>query len=667
MWAGFARTGIGWKFKAPFWLLVAGVVLLAAGWVIWRRPRPANPPPAADDPRLASVVPARNIRPDIGYVGDPACADCHPDIAASYRQHPMGRSTAPEASLAATEHYEAAAHNPFEAAGFVFQVERRGDHVVHRTMRRDTEGKPVCTSEAEVQIAVGAGRRGRSYLVNRDGTLYQSPVSWYAERGVWDLSPHLGGTIEQLYRPVVAQCLFCHCNSAEPLDGAGNRFVPPVIRGDGIGCERCHGPGALHVAARTRGDVVEPAMNGGDDTIVNPSRLAPQLREAVCEQCHLTGICRVQPWGRGVFDYRPGLALHDFWSVFVRPANPKDGTKFASHVEQMASSRCFRESQGKLGCIACHDPHALPATERRESYYRDRCLACHAERGCSLPAEVRQRRQPPDSCIGCHMPRFATSNLAHMASTDHRILRGARDEGRGASILPSPPGGEESRMRGSDAEPLVNFYREQLRANDRAAERDLGVAAMDLASVRQPEPVRHRLAEMALPRLQAAVERTPDDAPAWQAKGYALWVLDHKEAARADFEQALTLAPGREETLAFAAGLATQLGQEEAAAGYWQRLRAINPYYVRAHAELARLLAQRGDWPGAVDECQAALRLDPFQAAPRRLLVLGRLHTGRRDDAEAECLTLVRLFPREAEKIRAWFEQELKAAGYMRR
>ncbi len=87
-------------------------------------------------------------------------------------------------------------------------------------------------------------------------------------------------------------------------------------------------------------------------------------------------------------DYRPGLPFFEFWTVLV-PASGQDDHRAVGQVEQMHESRCFRASQGRLGCISCHDPHELPAPEERVSYYRERCLECHAEQGCSLPAAVR--------------------------------------------------------------------------------------------------------------------------------------------------------------------------------------------------------------------------------------------------------------------------------------
>ncbi len=92
-------------------------------------------------------------------------------------------------------------------------------------------------------------------------------------------------------------------------------------------------------------------------------------------------------------------------------------------VEQMKASRCFRASEGRLGCMSCHDPHELPDPEEKVAYFRERCLACHEDKGCKLPEPVRLARNREDYCAGCHMPVSQTVDAVHIAVRDHRILR----------------------------------------------------------------------------------------------------------------------------------------------------------------------------------------------------------------------------------------------------
>jgi hypothetical protein len=384
-----------------------GFLGMAGVWKWWARQEGSKVAAGSGDARPA------------GYVGDEVCAECHRELYETYRRHPMGRSLAPVLAVAPREPDDRAAHNPFEATSFRYQVERRRDRVVHRESALDPQGQVLTMQDVEVHFAVGSGQRGRSYLINRDGYLFESPITWYPLRGIWDLSPGYRKGNLHFSRPVVATCLFCHCNQVEPVEHTANQYRLPLFRGHAIGCERCHGPGELH--ARRQGE--SEAASGSDDTIVNPRHLDHALREAVCQQCHLQGEERVVRRGRQLFDYRPGLPQHDFLVDFVKPVERGGDPKFVGTVEQMYASRCFRESSGpnKLGCISCHDPHALPAEGRKAAYYRERCLACHRTRGCSLSAERRQQGNA-DDCIACHMPR-TPSDISHTAISDHHIPR----------------------------------------------------------------------------------------------------------------------------------------------------------------------------------------------------------------------------------------------------
>src|SRR5690349_14007969 len=91
---------------------------LAGGLVVvFRRNSPTppedSPPPAPADPRPAFATPFRNTRPEVAYVRDAVCAECHPEQAQTYANHPMARSVAPLASVAARQRYDTSAHNPF--------------------------------------------------------------------------------------------------------------------------------------------------------------------------------------------------------------------------------------------------------------------------------------------------------------------------------------------------------------------------------------------------------------------------------------------------------------------------------------------------------------------------------------------------------------------------
>jgi len=401
-----------------FWMkwigigLLGTILILIGIQAIFRTPSSPTASPGPDDPRLTFDTIFRNVRPEVHYVGDDACMRCHREMAEAYHKHPMARSLMPVAQADSVKHNDARAHNPFEASGFRYEVEPRKQKMIHSEKRVDSQGRVIAEIKAEVPYALGSGTRGRSYLVNHDGFLFQSPISWYAGSQVWDLAPNYRAQNQHFNRPVPDECIYCHANRAEPIEGSLNHFRLPVFQGYSIGCERCHGPGELHVRQREN----HVSAEGVDDTIVNPVPLEPALRESICQQCHLQGVVRTVKRNRRREDYRPGLPLNDFVVYFVLPPNRADTKRAVGQVEQMYASRCFQESRGKassLGCISCHDPHDYPAPEKKLEFYRARCLNCHSPKSCAVEEVERRKQSLKDSCIECHMPNIASSNIAH--------------------------------------------------------------------------------------------------------------------------------------------------------------------------------------------------------------------------------------------------------------
>ncbi|MGI8962722.1 MAG: tetratricopeptide repeat protein [Bryobacteraceae bacterium] len=279
------------------------------------------------------------------------------------------------------------------------------------------------SADHQVAYIIGSGTHAFGYLVEIGDHLFQSPISYYTKRGIWDMAPgYEEDRRPDFDRPITAGCLFCHAGRAKSIRGTLNRYETPPFEGEAITCERCHGPTEAHLRS--------PVPH----SIVNPKKLAPRARDSICEQCHLSGEARILNLGKQFADFHPGQELEDVFSVYVPEASP-DSThtkplKVISHAQQLALSTCARQSKGKMWCGTCHDPHEQPADAK--TYFRARCLSCHgtalvssqaAHNAAQTCCALNSHAKPADDCIGCHMPRRPAKDGGHTAFTDHRISR----------------------------------------------------------------------------------------------------------------------------------------------------------------------------------------------------------------------------------------------------
>ncbi len=632
----------------------AVAVSLAAAAGLWygrTRPRPAPPgppdsarqppPPVAHasppppDPREAFPTPFRNVKPGVAYVGDAACAGCHARLVTSFHAHPMGRSAEWFARAAPIERYDAAAHDVFTAAGLEFHVEKAGDRLTHRA---SLPGSHLPDYVARADVVIGSGTRGRGYLSVEGGAVWQSPVSWYSGENRWDVSPkpelEQGGR-----RAIIPACLFCHCDRVDPVPGAENRYREPLFPGQvSIGCERCHGPGQLHVAERRAGR--DPG--DVDDSIVNPRHLPTDLRADICRQCHLQGVEFTVRRGRDVFEFRPGLPWEQFATVFILRPDVADYRKSVGQFEQMEVSRCYVGSGGKLGCTSCHDPHRKPAAAEADAFYRDRCLACHQSKGCSLP--IAQRREKNDSCVACHMPRAGSSTVAHTAVTDHRVPRRPSESapapaaGSGVPFVPYPPG--------------LHAPPEEER------ERDWAIAAGRVgASTAEAESARSFAAE----RLSAAVRRWPDDAAAWTALAGVRGAAGDRAGAVQAARAAVTADPRSETALGRLALEARLAGALDTALPAADELVRMNPTSLAHRLDRAEIYLQRRDWSRAEADVRAALAIQPLHWKARLYLAVCRHQQADPAGALDEVKVATGLMP---ERLRAaymrWYREQIR-------
>ena len=409
-------------------------------------------------------------------------------------------------------------------------------------------------SNYRIDWVIGSGNHASGYLVDIEGHLFQSPVAFYKSRNSYDLAPGYEKSNEPDFtRPVAEGCVFCHSGSALHVTGTDNRYRPPVFPAPAITCERCHGPAGKHLADPRAG------------TIINPAKLEPGARDSICEQCHLMGVTRVLNPGREFRDFQPGQRLEDTFTTYhdVLPPNTPAGTfKVISHVEQLAMSACARNSQGRLWCGTCHDPHNKPA--QPVEYYRSRCLSCHTA------AFPRNHPSTESNCISCHMPRRDAQDGGHTAFTDHRIQRRPEVQSN------VPAAGDIAAWR----EPASDLQK-----------RNLGIAYVSAGLQRRSADLLIRGYRL-LTEVQQQFSEDPD---VFTSMGTALLVGKQASEAEFAFERALQLRPKSAVAETNVAAARQQAGDIAGTITHLERAVALDPVHLPAVSALIRLYEQQGE------------------------------------------------------------------------
>jgi predicted CXXCH cytochrome family protein len=528
-----------------------------------------------------------------GFVNSQACAECHQEIYDIYQTHPMSKSLAALPDAPAIEDYEV---NPRFSAPkshrfkgrLSFYIERKNEEFFHHEVWTGENGKQLYDQRVPVHYEIGSGQRGRSYMIQRDSMLFMSPITWYSERKIWDYSPGYEKKDLRFERRVVDACLACHAGRVAADRNSPNHYdAREPFPEPSIGCERCHGPGKAHIEYRKNGEQV------GIDPIVNPVNLEPRKRDSVCNQCHLSGQSRILRYGRTDFDFRPGDDLADTWIALVHEANvgSKQTTDAVSQVEQMMASRCYTQSQGKFGCISCHDPHSRPKDDELDVFYRNRCLNCHTKKqlDCSMPLEQRLAKSAADSCVQCHMPKLAASDVPHTSQTDHRVVKNPALDGAA----------KESK--------LLIFDDADKRLPELEINRALGLSIIRYAENNQDVFAVFRARELLAP----VVEALPDDIESIEAMGLVYRQLNQREMARRMWNRVLRLDPNREQTLRHLAFLSHEDLDFDAGIGFSDRLIELNPYQFDHFGRKSHMLGEINRYQESIEAAHEALKINP--------------------------------------------------------
>lgn len=570
--------------------------------------------PNYNDVHSSNSVPHRRIpNAESRYIGSSSCADCHKEISKTYSRHPMANS------LAQIKHalpVESSETNEFTSVNHLaYVVEETDTGIWHHEIRRNADGQQVYDQKVPVHFAIGSGTRGRSYLSEIDGRLFQSPITWYVEKEKWDLSPgFVPGSHARFDRRVSHACLACHAGISNLHETDPDRFAAPPFLEESIGCERCHGPASDHVAYHKE----ISNQSAQVDPIVNPSLLSSSLQDAVCNQCHLQGQRRVLNSGRTEFDFRPGMSLNDVWTTILKTQGVNSGTAEAvSQVEQMHASRCFQGSKGTLKCTSCHDPHFNPAPDEADAVYRSACQKCHGANESDCTESEKTRQLQADSCISCHMPHFGAADV-HTSQTDHRILR---------RLSPAVSDQQAPIQR---LEQLTFFREPDFQATDPAQERAAGIYLAELGYLGKDDTAARQAVTILTPGPLGSVT----DVELLFSLSKAYLQLGRIQDATEVLNRVAELSPRNEEVFELLATTAHENGHLARARKNYEKLLSLNPDRARYYGRYAHVLGQLGDVGASIQAGEKALMLDPSLSQAHAWLV--GMYKLRGDDTNAK-------------------------------
>ncbi len=380
------------------------------------------------------------------YLGMDKCQLCHQDIYNSFIETGMGKSfdLASKQKTSAKFDKHTVIYDKFQ--DFYYQPfwdKNEFKIIEFRLAGKDTVYKRI----EKVDYIVGSGQHTNSHIYNTNGYLQQMPMTYYTQKGEWHFPPGFeNGFNTRFARKIGLECMSCHNSFPEFVEGSENKYTSIP---NGINCERCHGPGSIHVQQRSTGEKIDTSKYI-DYSIVNPGKLPIDLQFDVCQRCHLQGNTVLKD-GKSFYDFKPGMKLSDYMTTFLpRYEGADDEFIMASHADRLKQSQCFiksyvssesalspsgRDGEGALRpyknaltCVTCHNPHKSVKVTGNE-VFNNACKNCHGgtnQTDCSEQIAIRKVKM--DNCISCHMPKSGSIDIPHVTVHDHYIRKPIKKE-----------------------------------------------------------------------------------------------------------------------------------------------------------------------------------------------------------------------------------------------
>jgi hypothetical protein len=371
--------------------LILSIAFLAAAQIASQGPPLASPNPPPQSSQFAAA-----------FAGDAACASCHQKEAAAWLSNPHHLDSAPANAATILGSFTPGKNVVRSGIPDVLfkMVASPGGFFQTVTDLNNPDGLRGLAQRFDV--VVGSGRRGQTYLYWQGDQLFELPISYWSSTREWINSPDYEPDAVDFSRPIVPRCLECHATFFRAQQDPNFYDRSSLILG--IGCEKCHGAGAVHVSREQSAH--PPAAGSPEVAIVNPARLTRDRQMDLCSLCHAGLGQSLLP----ALSYQPGDVLAQSLTI----ANPPPGEPIDVHGNQVSAlqrSKCY--SSGRLTCSTCHNVH-----ERQENAdsYSVHCLECHAAASC--PRFQRMGQAIRTRCVECHMPEGKSETL-HSSTEGH--------------------------------------------------------------------------------------------------------------------------------------------------------------------------------------------------------------------------------------------------------
>ena len=354
--------------------------------------------------------------PQATFVGAETCATCHKEKYDTWKRGRHSKMLQPATPASVVGDFGAAR---VTLRGRTFKLrEANGQYFITESYLTGTE------QEHRVEFTLGS-RRIQHYITTIDrGRMIILPPSWDVQRRQWFDNMEIVRPDEDDRLPVQQwnkNCFGCHVSGQENHYDPATGTYATRWTDFGTTCERCHGPGSLHVeryrAAKDPASVTNPA-------IVRPTRLDPPAATMVCAQCHSLRDTIAPGFTAGANYYDYFLPVLEYGPLKKEdPSYWADGRprRFSNDAIGLWQSQCFLK--GGATCTTCHrDPHE-PDVDRNAQLAPANnllCTRCHRDIGAALTAHTHHAAgSAGSSCVECHMPKTVISIKAKIR--DHTM------------------------------------------------------------------------------------------------------------------------------------------------------------------------------------------------------------------------------------------------------